>query len=690
MKKALHFLLAISVAFNLVFAAPLLVLAATYSGSCGSGVTYSADTSSYVLTISGSGKMADYSYNGAPWNSYKSSLGTLYVSEGITYIGEYAFAGSNISDANFPTSLRTIGEYAFYGTNIQVFGSLDGITTIEKGAFGSCRHLVRAHIPSTVTSIGSDAFSSCEKLTEVSVGSSAIASQLTSENACGGLIKNATIIKIKKSITPTSYITSNYTKVSDSSIGGVAYAQYNKKAEPDHECTWSNNWTVSRNGHCRACTDPDCDETTELVPHIYDTNCDSECNVCGWNRTVTHNFQTVLSYDNDYHYYFCPDCGAKKEQNAHSFDGVCDPDCNVCEFTRNADHDFNTVYTFDDQNHWYGCKRTHCGVTKDLAPHIFDNACDTTCNTCDYVRTVPHSYIDDCDTTCEICGHERNVPHNYNEEWSGDTTNHWHQCLNCDAKKDQNAHWYDNDCDAECNTCGHTRTISHKIPTSWTADSSNHWHECIVCGERTDSAAHIPGPAATEIEPQRCTVCRYIITPALNHEHNFGNSWTSDREYHWYACDGCNDQKNKELHVYDSNCDAICNTCGYETTASHSFSGEWHKSATRHWYECDSCHTKVEESVHSWDKGTPSGDGILFKCTTCGAQFLSDTGELPSTDELDPPSGSNPKPGKPSGGSSNPPKKGNTGTSTTTIVIVVAVAVTGMGGAAAMIFVFKG
>ena len=48
---------------------------ATYSGTCGTNVNWSLDTSTGELTISGTGAMTDYSYgNWAPWYDYKDTI----------------------------------------------------------------------------------------------------------------------------------------------------------------------------------------------------------------------------------------------------------------------------------------------------------------------------------------------------------------------------------------------------------------------------------------------------------------------------------------------------------------------------------------------------------------------------------------------------------------------------------------
>lgn len=69
------------------------VVASGYCGGEGDGTNLTrtlddADT----LSISGAGKMADYKYGTQPWYSYQDNLKALVIEEGVTSIGDTAFA----------------------------------------------------------------------------------------------------------------------------------------------------------------------------------------------------------------------------------------------------------------------------------------------------------------------------------------------------------------------------------------------------------------------------------------------------------------------------------------------------------------------------------------------------------------------------------------------------------------------
>ena len=90
---------------------------------------------------------------------------------------------------------------------------------------------------------------------------------------------------------------------------------------------------------------------------------------------------------------------------------------------------------------------------------------------------------------------------------------YWYACSRCDANAKD---------DAEATDKYYTSTTAgaHTEGTEWKFDENKHWHICTVagCGVVIESSkeAHTPDrEAATETDPIKCSVCDYIITPAL-------------------------------------------------------------------------------------------------------------------------------------------------------------------------------
>lgn len=86
---------------------------------------------------------------------------------------------------------------------------------------------------------------------------------------------------------------------------------------------------------------------------------------------------------------------------------------------------------------------------------------------------------------------------------------------------------------------------------TWQKDGTRHWHVC-ACGEEVDVAPHVPDrTAATETEAVKCTVCGYIITPALGHDtHAPDAEWHFDATKHWHNCTGCSQKLDEGAHAF--------------------------------------------------------------------------------------------------------------------------------------------
>ena len=140
-------------------------------GFCGLNLTWHL-TDNGVLTISGKGKMNDYSDNNrAPWS--KSDIKRIIIGDGITTIGVFAFYDcSALTSVTIPNSVTTIGGRAFTGcselTSVTIPNS---VTTIGGYAFSDCSALTSVTIPNSVTKIGESAFAGCRSLKILTFGS---------------------------------------------------------------------------------------------------------------------------------------------------------------------------------------------------------------------------------------------------------------------------------------------------------------------------------------------------------------------------------------------------------------------------------------------------------------------------------------------------------------------------------------
>ncbi len=141
------------------------------SGSCGDNVTYTFDSATKTLTISGTGRMKDYSAYGSPWYSYADSIKSIEIKNSVTTIGSYAFYSCiSLTSVTIPDSVTTIGIVAFYGcTSLTSVTIPDSVTTIGNAAFSLCSSLTSVTIPDSVTTVGILPFGRCTKMTLINV-----------------------------------------------------------------------------------------------------------------------------------------------------------------------------------------------------------------------------------------------------------------------------------------------------------------------------------------------------------------------------------------------------------------------------------------------------------------------------------------------------------------------------------------
>ena len=187
------------------------------SGTCGASgdnLTWTLSCDS-VLTISGTGAMANYPALNMPWKDYRTSIKSVIISDGVTTIGNSAFQGcSNLRSLTVPPSLTTVGQNAFTscwamesvyisdltawcnitfgtydsspfcrngyaihvgggdlyvnGTKVTTLTIPDGITEIKNDAFYGFAGITDIQF-NQVTTIGNSAFNGCHGLTSVTL-----------------------------------------------------------------------------------------------------------------------------------------------------------------------------------------------------------------------------------------------------------------------------------------------------------------------------------------------------------------------------------------------------------------------------------------------------------------------------------------------------------------------------------------
>ena len=259
------------------------IVASGTSGEKGNNLTWILDDEG-VLTISGTGAMANWNWEGSPWYANKDKIESVVIEDGVTSIGNYAFFScASLKNITLPNSVTSIGD----------------------GAFLSCKSLISITLPNSVTSIGVYAFSECNSLTN--------AIYLGTAEQWNDIRKN---------------------------IGSGNDALLNNVKFHEHwpETVWSNNATY----HWHQCTDEACPVKDE--PQAQD-GCalheweNGKCRVCGY--ICKHTEAEEWTQTAKTHKKKCNNCGVVTvAEEAHEWkDGVCSECEYVCQHKDdNNDH----------------------------------------------------------------------------------------------------------------------------------------------------------------------------------------------------------------------------------------------------------------------------------------------------------------------------------------------------------------
>lgn len=127
------------------------------------------------------------------------NLEAVYIDNGVTEIGEYAFSEcEKLTEIIIPYNVTTIQEGAFYGCSaLSSINLPEGITRIGDAAFSGCCNLISVTIPNGVTEIGEYAFRNCSGLTSITIPDSVTEIGYYAFGYCTGL----TSIAIPNSVT---------------------------------------------------------------------------------------------------------------------------------------------------------------------------------------------------------------------------------------------------------------------------------------------------------------------------------------------------------------------------------------------------------------------------------------------------------------------------------------------------------
>lgn len=138
----------------------------------GTDLTWDYDEVSNTLVISGEGAIPDYEKPAdTPWREYYDQCAIIVIEDGVTAIGDYAFADFVVAELTIPGSVESIGQGAFSNcTELTEVTIPEGVNTLAGDAFGDCSNLTTVYLPLSLVDYGdseSFAFVGCNAITDV-------------------------------------------------------------------------------------------------------------------------------------------------------------------------------------------------------------------------------------------------------------------------------------------------------------------------------------------------------------------------------------------------------------------------------------------------------------------------------------------------------------------------------------------
>ena len=332
---------------------------------------------------------------------------------------------------------------------------------------------------------------------------------------------------------------------------------------------------------------------TQAATYYYSCSCGAKDtnNTFTSGEALGHTLGADWKYNDSNHWKECEDCGAKVDEAAHVYTDDADTTCDTCGYERTIEggdepepghtHIWSGEWSNNETHHWHECTAEGCPVTdnsqKDgYGAHVYTNDTDTTCDTCDYERTIEGG--DEPEP-----GHT----HIWSGEWSNNETHHWHDCTadSCTITENSQkhgyaAHTYDQQVvsdtykasDATCMKaatyyysciCGakgtetfpsgglgdHNLKLTPQVDATCTTAGKEAYYTCQTCGKPFADEAGM-----TEIEDLES----YGNIEKTPHE---PSPWQYNDAEHWMECRSCKIELERGAHVYTN--DTTCDTCGY-------------------------------------------------------------------------------------------------------------------------------
>ncbi len=204
-------------------------------------------------------------------------------------------------------------------------------------------------------------------------------------------------------------------------------------------------------------------------------------------------------------------------------------------------HTFASGWSKNETEHWHAATCEHTTLKDGVAPHVYDDDKDATCNVCGYTRTIVHV-------------------HEFETAWTTNETEHWHKCK-------------DSDCTEKNSLGNHEFVWTEKTPAGFHVDKVEKG-TCSVCSYETsrtieNTATHTWEYAYDENKHYERTTCEGHDTMTRNEaEHTY--RYESQNEFKHGKFTACEEHDSILVgtfdHVFENPDSTDCSLCGYKRT----------------------------------------------------------------------------------------------------------------------------
>ena len=393
-------------------------------------------------------------------------------------------------------------------------------------------------------------------------------------------------------------------------------------------CDYTTYEEIDALGHdyeCRTIKQPTC---TEAGEYIYTcSRCDDSytepIDAPGHELEYVAATEPTCEEDGNIEYYYCSRCKKyfKDAQATEELESVIIPATGHTEgdpvHENEKDATCEEAASYEEVIYCTVCKQELSRETikvGDPLGHSFTNYVSDNNATCTEDGTETAACDNGCGTKDTRTDEGSALGHDWEEEWTTDETSHWRVCTRCGEKGEVGDHT-------------NTETVDDKylVSEATCTQGAVYYESCSVCGRasketfQTDALPHTPGPEATCMAPQTCTVCGTVLVEKVPH------SFTD----YVYNDDATCEKDGTKTAYCDFGCGTTRTTTAENTALGHDPEETWTTDETSHWHGCTRCNKRLDEAEHTCvekadveylvSKATCTKGAVYYKsCSVCG------------------------------------------------------------------------